>query len=953
MKLILNCIDEISKALDNGFLNTKIKSYQLVVKANMTLELKLLLTDEIDEEKEIYSCQPFQKYKYIVSITQFLEDDYDEDFIAMAFGQESKINFNFRRRLTELLEPENVQVAVPVVTFYSYKGGMGRTTALACFAAYMAMEHNKKVVVVDCDFEAPGLSNGNYFFIDTSQAKNGVIEYILDKEFNLHLGVERPNIKENYCYILDKGDAKTSFVVKDETGKGEMYIIPAGDLSAKNQKWYLEGLARIDLSNNLASFIENICTDFDLTEDNGLIIFDSRTGFNDTFATLAKYSKTIIGLFGINEQTKPGIEYFIQHFFEKTEQNILFVKGLAGAESEKKDLDNIIREILKDEPENLFVEAILSEKTLQVLGTAYDELALFRNFLLDITKKDRANLLPLFEEIVERTFEKKNANPSQTIVNSEVLLTNIHQETNNLDINTLKEKILDEFQVPALSAFDYEGEDIARDFYLRIAMHDIFHKNKFIIFGSKGAGKTFLYRTLEEIHDYNTPTLNRLCNVASKKRNNYIFLNVINPRTPEIVFEKKYNKNIKDFETFWILYTYYSIFNHKSIIKLIENKTYYLQNTTVVNTDFSDWLDNFINLKTFDIDREKIKLINTDLKQLDKDLQIVNKYLILSYDQLDFVIPTNYWQQGISPLVNYWRFHQFKNFFPKIFIRTDLFGKIQGTNISELKNASINIEWTREELFAYFFKILLNDKQRKEYFYQYLLLYYGAGASMNQFMATIDEELNQYGQIILDEIALRRLVEPCFGKKADFNEKDNSNYPDTYEWFANNLRDGRNQINLRSFWTLIALSISDEKKRKNNHLLKNPMSYPIISPRFYTEKGNREASAKAYFGELQQERGNKALNDFKEYLYDLEYKYYEYRDVDFHKLIGDFITNFSNNLQDVVTGQTETEQIKNVISWLLNNGIIMELPKTNGKFSYTKYVFPYFYRGLFRLQKEE
>ena len=89
------------------------------------------------------------------------------------------------------------------------------------------------------------------------------------------------------------------------------------------------------------------------------------------------------------------------------------------------------------------------------------------------------------------------------------------------------------------------------------------------------------------------------------------------------------NRNSSDYDAFFKVTSQSAnkdINDAKRIIKLIENKTYYLQNTTVINTDFSDWLDNFINLKTFDIDREKIKQLNTDLKQLDKDLQTVNKY---------------------------------------------------------------------------------------------------------------------------------------------------------------------------------------------------------------------------------------------------------------------------------------------------------------------------------------
>lgn len=50
-----------------------------------------------------------------------------------------------------------------VVTFYSFKGGMGRTTALAGIALNL-IEQNKNVMMIDMDIEAPGLST--LFFDD-------------------------------------------------------------------------------------------------------------------------------------------------------------------------------------------------------------------------------------------------------------------------------------------------------------------------------------------------------------------------------------------------------------------------------------------------------------------------------------------------------------------------------------------------------------------------------------------------------------------------------------------------------------------------------------------------------------------------------------------------------------------------------------------------------------------
>jgi hypothetical protein len=52
-----------------------------------------------------------------------------------------------------------------IVTFYSYKGGVGRTMALANVATLLA-QRGQRVLVVDFDLEAPGLHR--YFLTDTT-----------------------------------------------------------------------------------------------------------------------------------------------------------------------------------------------------------------------------------------------------------------------------------------------------------------------------------------------------------------------------------------------------------------------------------------------------------------------------------------------------------------------------------------------------------------------------------------------------------------------------------------------------------------------------------------------------------------------------------------------------------------------------------------------------------------
>ena len=63
------------------------------------------------------------------------------------------------------------------VTFYSYKGGVGRTLALANIALRLS-EFGKKVCILDFDLEAPGV---HYKFpkVDLHNRK-GLVDYIYE-----------------------------------------------------------------------------------------------------------------------------------------------------------------------------------------------------------------------------------------------------------------------------------------------------------------------------------------------------------------------------------------------------------------------------------------------------------------------------------------------------------------------------------------------------------------------------------------------------------------------------------------------------------------------------------------------------------------------------------------------------------------------------------------------------
>jgi MinD-like ATPase involved in chromosome partitioning or flagellar assembly len=104
-----------------------------------------------------------------------------------------------------------------LVSFYSFKGGVGRTTALALTARRLALQ-GKRVLLVDLDLEAPGLAP---FFGLTPAA--GVIDVLL-----AHAAT---------------GDLNLDDLVHTVDARGvPLHVLPAGRLG-----WsYLEKLARLD-----------------------------------------------------------------------------------------------------------------------------------------------------------------------------------------------------------------------------------------------------------------------------------------------------------------------------------------------------------------------------------------------------------------------------------------------------------------------------------------------------------------------------------------------------------------------------------------------------------------------------------------------------------------------------------------------------------------------------------
>lgn len=151
-----------------------------------------------------------------------------------------------------------------VITFYSFKGGMGRTTALAAVALTL-IRQGKNVMMIDIDLEAPGLAT---LFFDEELIDRGVLDYLIEHEIDDRVPITN--------YILDVTNPALL-----EENEGHLFLMPAGKVDEN----YLQKLARIDFQDNRPGYLREaltiLLTDIKEHYDVDYILMDARAGFHD------------------------------------------------------------------------------------------------------------------------------------------------------------------------------------------------------------------------------------------------------------------------------------------------------------------------------------------------------------------------------------------------------------------------------------------------------------------------------------------------------------------------------------------------------------------------------------------------------------------------------------------------------------------------------------------------
>jgi MinD-like ATPase involved in chromosome partitioning or flagellar assembly len=186
-----------------------------------------------------------------------------------------------------------------IISFFSFKGGVGRTSTLVATALTLA-RNGHRVAIVDLDLEAPGLAT---IFSPDNSENSGVIDYLLEKKIQGNDWKLRTNLLSisDRALLGDDGES--------------IQLLPAGTIDNN----YLEKLARLDFQNLVNSELQSTMVDMLSELESAVrpldfILMDARAGFHDIGGLAISNLCHAAVIFGTqSRQSWAGLTHVIRH----------------------------------------------------------------------------------------------------------------------------------------------------------------------------------------------------------------------------------------------------------------------------------------------------------------------------------------------------------------------------------------------------------------------------------------------------------------------------------------------------------------------------------------------------------------------------------------------------------------------------------------------------------------
>lgn len=328
-----------------------------------------------------------------------------------------------------------------IVTFYSYKGGVGRTMALVNVGLELARV-GRRVLLVDFDLEAPSLETFN--LPRPVKPSPGIVDYVT----HYIVTGEAPDVGE-YLY---------SCPGMGEKG-GRLWIMPAGRQDGK----YGQRLSMIDWQRLYAEqdgylLFEDLTVQWRELLAPDYVLIDSRTGHNEEGGICTRQlADTVTILFFPNEQNLSGLKKVVSDIRNELQGPRKKPIQLQFVTSNVPDLDDEDR-ILERRMQH-FREALGFNASDCIVIHHYNSLALLNQELFTLTRP-RSRLAGEYRELVKAITQHNNEDRESALD----FLNNVFRRTSRMaySMSTTRLKELEDRLDNIRMFYERDGEILYR-----------------------------------------------------------------------------------------------------------------------------------------------------------------------------------------------------------------------------------------------------------------------------------------------------------------------------------------------------------------------------------------------------------------------------------------------------------------------------------------------------------
>lgn len=557
-----------------------------------------------------------------------------------------------------------------VVTFYSFKGGVGRSTSLA-FVANILATRGHRVVMIDFDLEAPGLS-----FAHTADNLGADMPGVLDYLHQRYVlpGEDKPGLQDCLRQIT-------------LSARGELYLIPAGAYD----EGYIHRLADLDvraLYHREANPIRQLVEDVKRSLDPDIILIDARTGFTDMGA-VALFDLADLGMI----------------CFSPTRQSYAGLQWVVEAASKQRKCTGIpdLRFLLTPMP------PVAQVQQQEWLGQASDWIAEHWDIPPALTVDEFYYHVPydpniialdsLFADVPENILKSYEpvADAISASLPEEIPAAFAHVEGG---VSRYRQDILHELRFSSPTAQDIDGAEIPTMFQRTGDFSQFLQEKIWVVLGAKGTGKTLLFRLFVEQSAYARDLAKPLKNLHKVQ-----FLPAHGPLALQQTFLAR--GSLEDFEEsaggnrwaqFWPQYLLLQLLSNGAVPDEIVRDSFVVQHSALPDLSQEQilrWLQSrlasaYSASRTLD-----------ELHAIDDWLGQEEQHAWVFYDELDVSFGDRESRRNaLTALLEWWQEvgPTLKNISPKIFLRSDIWTDLNLTNKNYYNARSLSLRWEEADL---------------------------------------------------------------------------------------------------------------------------------------------------------------------------------------------------------------------------------------------------------------